>query len=89
MSAEMASQAAGPPSPRRRDQAVRPVVGALADGTAFYAPIGEVVVDGGLVTYHLCGRSLRSVATHLAAHGWTKEKYCEALPGGIAPGPGS
>ena len=32
-----------------------------------------------LVICHLCGRSLRSVAAHLAAHGWTKEKYCEAF----------
>jgi hypothetical protein len=36
-------------------------VGALADGTPFYAPIGEVIVDASLVICHLCGRSLRSV----------------------------
>jgi AraC-like DNA-binding protein len=59
--------------------ALRPVVGVLPDGTVFYAPIGEVVVDGPRVTCHLCGRSLRSVAAHLAAHGWTKEQYCEAF----------
>src|ERR1700735_3452392 len=58
---------------------IRPVVGVLDDGTVFYAPIGEVVVDGPRVTCHLCGRSLRSVAAHLAAHGWTKEQYCEAF----------
>jgi lambda repressor-like predicted transcriptional regulator len=55
------------------------VLGVLADGTAFYAPIGEVIVDGSQVTCHLCGRSLRSVAAHLAAHGWTKERYCQAF----------
>ena len=31
-------------------------VGVLADGTPYYAPIGEVIVDGSLVTCHLCGR---------------------------------
>jgi AraC-like DNA-binding protein len=52
----------------------------LPDGTACYAPIGEVViVDGSLVTCHLCGRSLRSVTAHLKAHGWTKDAYCEAF----------
>lgn len=55
------------------------VVGVLADGTAFYAPIGEVVVDGSQVMCHLCGRSLRSVAAHLTAHGWTKQRYCQAF----------
>lgn len=55
------------------------VVGVLADGTPFYAPIGEVIVDGPRVTCHLCGRALRSVAAHLAWHGWTKEKYCEVF----------
>ena len=34
----------------------RPPLGMLADGTAYYAPIGEVVVSGALVTCHLCGR---------------------------------
>ena len=32
-------------------------VGVLADGTPHYAPIGEVIVDGSLVTCHLCGRA--------------------------------
>lgn len=53
--------------------------GVLADGTVYYAPIGEVLVSGALVTCHLCGRSLRSVAAHLRAHGWTKLAYCEAF----------
>jgi len=66
-------------APVAQRSALRPVVGVLPDGTAFYAPIGEVVVDGPRVTCHLCGRSLRSVAAHLAAHGWTKEQYCEAF----------
>lgn len=54
-------------------------VGVLADGTPYYAPIGEVIVDGSLVTCHLCGRALRSVTAHLRAHGWTKLAYCEAF----------
>src|SRR5690349_21412965 len=58
---------------------LRPVCGALADGTAFYAPIGEVLIDGARVVCHLCGRSFRSVTAHLRAHGWTKTRYCEAF----------
>ena len=54
-------------------------MGVLADGTVYYAPIGEVVVAGALVTCHLCGRSLRSVTAHLRVHGWTKLDYCEAF----------
>src|SRR5262245_61547426 len=81
MTAEIASTAAqetavAAPRPAWRP---RPVVAVLPDGTPCYAPIGEVVVDGPLVTCHLCGRGLRSVAAHLAAHGWTKERYCEAF----------
>ena len=57
----------------------RSPLGVLADGTVYYAPIGEVIVDGALVTCHLCGRSLRSVTAHLRAHGWTKQAYCEAF----------
>ena len=58
--------------------AVSPV-GVLADGTPYYAPIGEVIADGSLVTCHLCGRARRSVTAHLRAHGWTKLAYCEAF----------
>jgi hypothetical protein len=58
---------------------VRPVAGVLADGTPYFAPIGEIVSDGATVTCHLCGRSLKSVAAHLRAHGWTKAAYCEAF----------
>lgn len=81
MSVEMISPAAGsrPGAPRQARQAIRPVVGALADGTPFYAPIGEVMADESLVACHLCGRWLRSVTAHLKAHGWTKEAYCEAF----------
>jgi hypothetical protein len=57
----------------------RSPVGVLGDGTVYYAPIGEVIVDGALITCHLCGRSLRSVTAHLRAHGWTKLAYCEAF----------
>jgi lambda repressor-like predicted transcriptional regulator len=56
---------------RRRGRAARLVAGVLADGTVFYAPIGEVVIDDELVICHLCGRSLRSVTVHLRVHGWT------------------
>ena len=31
------------------------------------------------MTCHLCGRSFRSVPAHLAAHGWTKQQYCEVF----------
>lgn len=81
MSAEMISAVPGPwPAARRpRRQSVRPVAGVLADGTAFYAPVGEVVIDGPLVTCHLCGRSLRSVTAHLRVHGWTPDAYREAF----------
>ncbi len=54
-------------------------VGVLFDGTPYFAPIGQVVADGALVTCHLCGRRFRSVAAHLSSHGWTKALYCEAF----------
>ncbi|HKD88444.1 MAG TPA: MucR family transcriptional regulator [Streptosporangiaceae bacterium] len=83
MSAEMISPAGGPlrrrGGPRLSGAGLRPVVGVLADGTACYAPIGEVVVEGSLVTCHMCGRSFRSVTAHLSAHGWTKRQYCQAF----------
>jgi len=81
VSVDMISPVAGPdPRPVRPDRPIRPVAGVLADGTACYAPFGEVVIiDGALVTCHLCGRSLRSVTAHLRAHGWTKDTYCEAF----------
>ena len=81
MSAPMISLAAGirQDAPRRTGPALRPVVGVLADGTPFYAPIGEIIADGARVTCHLCGRSLRSVSAHLKAHGWTKQAYCAAF----------
>src|ERR1700744_5023036 len=60
-------------------RSVRPVVGVLADGTPYYAPLGEIVSDGTAVTCHLCGRSLKSVAAHLRVHGWTKAAYCETF----------
>jgi len=81
MSAETVSAVPGPaPVPsRRRGQPARSVAGVLADGTACYAPIGEVVIDGALVICHLCGRSLRSVTAHLRAHGWTPDAYRETF----------
>src|SRR5215831_8688544 len=81
MSAETIRAGPGsrPVAQRRRGQPVRPVAGVLADGTAFYAPAGEVVIDGALVICHLCGRSLRSVTAHLRVHGWTPDAYREAF----------
>ena len=54
----------------------RAASGCLADGTEFYAPLGEVVIDGDRIVCHLCGRWLRSVTAHLRAHRWTKTEYC-------------
>jgi len=87
MSVEMISPAAGARSVAARParvrpratapdgRAVRPVADVLPDGTPCYAPVGEVIVTGALVTCHLCGRSLRSVTAHLRVHGWTKLEY--------------
>ncbi len=77
--AATASPAAAPRSLRRQSGLMRPVAGVLADGTVCYAPVGEVVLDDARVVCHLCGRSFRSVAAHLASHGWTKDRYCEAF----------
>jgi len=81
MSAETLSAVRGrrAAAPRRPGRPVRPVTGMLADGTVFYAPIGEVVIDDELVICHLCGRSLRSVTAHLRVHGWTPGAYREAF----------
>ncbi len=81
MSAELISPAGetGQDASRRPGHGLRPVVEVLPDGIACYAPVGEVLVDGSLVTCHLCGRSFRSVAARLSAHGWTKQQYCEAF----------
>ncbi len=57
----------------------KPIVGVLCDGTPYFAPVGQVVEDGALVTCHLCGHAFRSVAAHLTSHGWTKAQYCEAF----------
>ena len=58
---------------------VRVPVGVLADGTPYFAPLGEVVVEGSRVICHLCGQALRSVTVHLRGHGWTKQAYCAAF----------
>lgn len=69
---------------RRRSRRIveaRPV-GALADGTEYYAPIGELVYDGDdRVVCPLCGRAMRIVGgTHLrVGHGWTIQQYREAF----------
>ncbi len=54
-------------------------LGELADGTPYFAPPGEVVVQDSRVVCHLCGRSLRSVTVHLRGHGWTKQAYCDVF----------
>jgi ROS/MUCR transcriptional regulator protein len=84
MSAEMNSPVPGawPPAPQRPARAARParpVTGVLADGTPFFAPVGEVVRDGSLVLCHLCGRPWRSVTAHLRVHGYTKDAYRAAF----------
>src|SRR5436190_15803132 len=68
-------------SARILDNDDRPV-GWLADGTAYYAPRGELVRDGDeRVRCHLCGRFMRMVGgTHLRiTHGWTIDAYREAF----------
>ena len=57
-------------------------VGSLADGTDYYAPIGELIYDGdGRVLCHLCGRLMRIIGgTHVrVTHGWTFREYREAF----------
>jgi predicted transcriptional regulator len=71
--------AAGAGGAARTGTPMRAVAGVLDDGTPCYAPIGEIIFDGQRVTCHLCGRAFRSVAAHLASHGWTKERYCETF----------
>ena len=85
MSAEMYSvgsanrDPAGSPAAGRAAGGPGPVVAVLPDGTAVFAPIGEVVVTGARVVCHLCGRALRSVTAHLRVHGYTKDTYCAAF----------
>jgi hypothetical protein len=68
------------PTPwRPRERAVRPVHGALPDGTPAFAPIGVVVRDGERVMCHLCGRWFRSVVAHLRSHGWDHRAYRAAF----------
>ena len=57
-------------------------VGRLPDGTAYYAPVGELVYAGeDRVQCHLCGRFMRKVGgPHLlVGHGWTLAQYREAF----------
>src|SRR5262245_22125720 len=60
---------------------VRGVVpqGRLFDGTEFFAPIGQLLVDGDRVCCHLCGSWFLSVAPHLRVHGWSKAAYIDAF----------
>jgi hypothetical protein len=68
----------GPGRPAE-NPAPRSAIGTMADGIAYFGPVGEVIADGDLVLCHLCGRWLRSVSAHLRAHGWTKSAYCQAF----------
>ena len=55
-------------------------VGTLPDGTAFFAPPGQLIRDGDeRVVCHLSGRHMKMLGgTHLrVAHGWTLDAYRE------------
>jgi hypothetical protein len=72
------------PTPRslhlgRAGRAVRAVVATLPDGTPYYAPYGEIVVDGDVVQCHLCGHWFRSALAHLPSHGWNQQLYRETF----------
>ncbi|MDP8932138.1 MAG: hypothetical protein M3O70_27110 [Actinomycetota bacterium] len=69
--------------PPKDDEAPSEPIGQLADGTAFYAPIGKRIYDPkrDRVQCHLCGRWFKVVAgRHLARHpGWTRNRYYETF----------
>jgi hypothetical protein len=56
-------------------------LGELSDGTAFYAPLGQMLYDGDeRVLCHLCGQWMKAVGgTHLRWHGWTINAYRDAF----------
>jgi hypothetical protein len=59
-----------------------PVVGRLEDGTPYFAPMGELVLDPARerVRCHLCGGWYRALApTHLRFHGWDHRQYKAAI----------
>jgi ROS/MUCR transcriptional regulator protein len=60
-------------------------VAALEDGTALYAPLGELPYDPveDLVQCHLCGDWHRTLGPHLRRHGWTADEYRRAV--GLSP----
>lgn len=73
---------AGTPAEVPEAAAAAPVRARLPDGTAFYAPMGELVRGGdGRVLCHLCGRWLQALApAHLArSHGIKADAYREAF----------
>jgi hypothetical protein len=57
----------------------------LGDGTALYAPRGELPYDAvaDLVQCHLCGSRYRALGPHLRRHGWTADEYRLAV--GLSP----
>ena len=67
--------------PRNIGSGERPL-GRLADGTPYYAPLGELPVDAdaGLVQCHLCGNWFRQLHhPHLGRHGFTVDEYRETF----------
>jgi hypothetical protein len=59
-----------------------PELGRLADGTPYFAPLGELPYDPDedKLQCHLCGDWFRLVgAGHLRWHGWTLDEYREAF----------
>jgi lambda repressor-like predicted transcriptional regulator len=55
------------------------IAGWLADGTAHFAPVGQLALDGDRACCHLCGNWYLSVGSHLRVHGWTKDEYVAAF----------
>jgi hypothetical protein len=60
-------------------------VATLEDGTALFAPRGELPYDpvADLVQCHLCGEWYRALGPHLRRHGWTADEYRLAV--GLSP----
>lgn len=84
MTAKAMQRAARPASDNAdvTDATTPPVIGELSDGTAYFAPLGVLVVidDGARVICHLCGNALRLLSTsHLRRHGWTPHGYRETF----------
>lgn len=58
------------------------MLGVLTDGTAYFAPPGELPFneDSSQVQCHLCGRYWRALGAHLRySHGWSVDRYRKAF----------